>query len=119
MLRRAAHGSVLNLAGAGLSAVAVFLLTVAVTHGASRTEAGVFFAATSLFVITTSIGQLGTDVGLVYFCARAVATGRRDRLPGYLAVALVPVLAAAATRFLAANRSSPRYFSGTFSFRRA
>jgi O-antigen/teichoic acid export membrane protein len=94
-LRRAAHGSALNLVGAGLSALAVFALTVVVTHGTTRPEAGVFFAATSLFVIATSVGQLGTDTGLVYFCARAVATGRRERLRDYVTVALVPVLASA------------------------
>jgi O-antigen/teichoic acid export membrane protein len=94
-LRRAARGSALNLVGAGLSALAVFALTVVVTHGTTRLEAGLFFAATSVFVIATSVGQLGTDTGLVYFCARAVATGRPDRLRGYLAVALGPVLGCA------------------------
>ena len=91
-LRRAARGSTLNLVGAAVSAIAAFALTVAITHGATKIEAGVFFATTSLFIIATSIGQLGTNTGLVYFIARAVESRRRDLLNEYVRAALVPVL---------------------------
>ena len=99
-LGQAARGSTLNLVGAAVSAVATFALTVVVTHGASKVEAGVFFATTSLFIIATSIGQLGTNTGLVYFVARAVESRERRLLPSYVRTALVPVLVCAAVMAL-------------------
>jgi O-antigen/teichoic acid export membrane protein len=94
-LRRAARGSTLNLVGAAVSAVATFALTVVITHGTTKIEAGVFFATTSLFIIATSIGQLGTNTGLVYFIARAVESGRRHLLQAYVRAALGPVVVCA------------------------
>jgi O-antigen/teichoic acid export membrane protein len=90
-IHRAARGSTLSLLGAAVSALGTFALTVVVAHGTTQVEAGIFFATTSLFVIVTSIGQLGTDTGLVYFLARAVELDRRHLLQDYVRVALVPV----------------------------
>lgn len=91
-VRRAARGSALNLLGAGISAVATFGLTAVIAHGASKAEAGVFFSATSVFVLLVSVGQLGTTNGLVYFLARANALARVELHRPYLFVALWPVL---------------------------
>lgn len=88
-LRKAARGTALNLAGAVVAAVATFGLTVVVTRGLSRADAGVFFSATSIFVIATAVGQLGTDTGMVYFVSRARSF---DRLDAYMRAALRPVL---------------------------
>jgi len=94
-IRSAARGSTLSLLGAAVSALGTFALTVVVAHGTTQVEAGIFFATTSLFVIVTSLGQLGTDTGLVYFIARAVEHDRRHLLQDYVRVALVPVLGCA------------------------
>ena len=94
-IRSAARGSSLSLLGAAVSALGTFALTVVVAHGTTQVEAGIFFATTSLFVIVTSMGQLGTDTGLVYFIARAVEHDRRHLLQDYVRVALIPVLGCA------------------------
>jgi len=90
-VRSAARGSSLSLLGAAVSALGTFALTVVVAHGTTQTEAGIFFATTSLFVIVTSIGLLGTDTGLVYFIARAVEHDRRHLFTDYVRAALLPV----------------------------
>ena len=46
-LSRVARGSVATLAGAAISAVVGFALTVVITRGLTKTEAGVFFSVTS------------------------------------------------------------------------
>jgi len=91
-VRRAARGSTLNLAGAGISAIASFGLTALVTRADSQAVAGVFFSATSLFVLLVAIGQLGTTNGLVFFPARAQAIGHPDRTRHYIRAALIPVV---------------------------
>jgi O-antigen/teichoic acid export membrane protein len=90
--RRAARGSLANLAGAAVSAAATFALTVVVTRGISRPAAGVFFTATSLFLLATSVGQLGSGSGLVYFLSRCRARGTQGLVAAYLRAALRPVL---------------------------
>lgn len=94
-LDRMMRGGVANLIGAAVTAVCTFGLTVAVARGVSRADAGVFFSVTSLFLVATAIGQLGTQTALVYFLARARAAGRTERFDAYLRTALVPVLAVA------------------------
>lgn len=80
-----------SLLGAGVGAVATFVLTVVVTRGAEPAEAGVFFVATSLFLVLANVCALGTQTGLVYFVARSGATDGYARVRGWLRVALVPV----------------------------
>lgn len=92
-LGRVARGSTINLAGAGVSAVANFGLTVLVTRLASQSTAGVFFSVTSLFLLATSLGQLGTNTGLVYFLSGARARGEQHQYATYMRVARRPVLA--------------------------
>jgi O-antigen/teichoic acid export membrane protein len=92
-LRGMARGSAVNLVGAACTAVANFGLMVVVTHGFSRAEAGIFFSATSLFLLLMAVGQLGTGTGLVYFISRARALGDVRMLSVYLRTASVPVLA--------------------------
>lgn len=94
-LSSVARGSAANLIGAVVSAVCSFGLAVVITRGMSRTDAGVFFSVTSVFLIATAVGQLGTDSGLVYFLSRARRLDITGRIPDYLRAALVPVLATA------------------------
>lgn len=91
-IRRAARGSALTLVGSGVSAVAAFAITIVVTRLTSPIEAGVFFSATSLFLLATALGRLGTNTGLVYFISRARAQGEPSLARAYMRVALGPVL---------------------------
>lgn len=100
-LDRAARGSVLNLAGSGVAAVAALLTTVAVTRLTSQVEAGVFFVATSFFLLAVGLGQLGTNTGLVYFLSGARARGELAHSATYMRTAAVPVVLLAAVMGLA------------------
>lgn len=94
-LQRAARGSAWNLLGSAVSGIATFLLTVAVTRLASQTEAGMFFSATSLFLMATSLGQLGANTGIVYFLSGARARGELHHSTSYMKTAIRPVLVVA------------------------
>lgn len=106
-MSRAARGSALNLAGAAVSAVSNFLLTVAVTRGAPKDVAGTLFAVTALFLLASSIGRLGTDTGLVYFISRARADGDAGRVRGYVRTAGRPVVLVAALMAVLMLASAP------------
>ena len=92
---RLARGGTANLLGAAITGICTFALTVVVTRGISREAAGVFFSVTSLFLVATTVGQLGTQTGLVYFIARSRAAGRADRISAYVRTAMRPMLALA------------------------
>ncbi|HEX2316828.1 MAG TPA: oligosaccharide flippase family protein, partial [Thermomonospora sp.] len=86
------RGSVLNIAGAGLSAVAQILVVAIVTNAFSPDEAGVFFAATSAFLLFGTIAKLGAQTGLVYFIARFRSLGTPERIAPVVRLALRPVV---------------------------
>lgn len=94
-LGRAARGSALNLGGSVISAVANLALTIMITRLVSSEDAGVFFSATSLFLLAVAVSQLGTSTGLVYFLSRARALGELKHAKTYMRTAMVPVLTAA------------------------
>lgn len=94
-LRRAARGSMLNLFGSAVGAAATFALAVAITRLSTAAEAGVFFSATSLFLIATSLGRLGTNTGLVYFISGARAKGEPGKAAAYMRMATAPVMGVA------------------------
>ncbi|MFC4149364.1 lipopolysaccharide biosynthesis protein [Micromonospora mangrovi] len=89
----AARQGFANLVGVGIAAVAGFGLNIVITRGWSVRDAGMFFAATSAFMIAVSAARLGTDVGTVYFVSRQRTLGQRDRIRGTILVGLLPVLA--------------------------
>ncbi|HET6876608.1 MAG TPA: oligosaccharide flippase family protein [Jatrophihabitans sp.] len=95
MLTRMARGSTASLVGAAITAVCTFAVAVAVARGLSRADAGVFFTATSLFLLATSVGQLGTQTSLVYFLSRARSQRRTSAIDAYVRIAVRPVLAVA------------------------
>lgn len=93
-LTRLARGGVLNLVGAAVSAAASFAFVVLLTRASSSTDAGLFFAATGVFVVVTSVARLGAPTGVVYFISRARAargSGALGGLGGIVRVALAPV----------------------------
>jgi len=87
-----ARGSTANLLGAVVSIASTLGLTLAVTRGLSPASAGVFFAVTSLFLLTTAVGQLGTNTGLVYFLSRARSLGTPQAYRTLYRTATRPVL---------------------------
>src|SRR3954452_15877848 len=90
-----ARGSTANLVGAFVTAVTTFAGTIGVTRGLSQASAGVFFSMTSLFLLATITGQLGTGTGLVYFLSRCRALGTPHLVSGYVRAALRPVFVTA------------------------
>ena len=83
-----ARGSTANLVGAIVTAITTFAGTIVVTRGLSQANAGVFFSMTSLFLLATITGQLGTGTGLVYFLSRCRALNTPHLISGYVRAAL-------------------------------
>ncbi|TNY37221.1 lipopolysaccharide biosynthesis protein [Thermomonospora catenispora] len=94
-LRSLARGGTLNMVGAAVTAAAQFLAVAVVTRGFSPREAGIFFAATTVFLVGLALSRLGTDIGLVYHIARARALEATGRATAFVRTAVPPVLAAA------------------------
>jgi O-antigen/teichoic acid export membrane protein len=94
-LGSAARSGTLSLAGAAVSAVLGAVFTVLVTRGTDRDTAGVFFAATSVFLLLLAVARLGTGTGVVYFFTRHRALGSPSLLWPALRSATVPVVAVA------------------------
>lgn len=93
-LAGAARSGVLNLVGAGASAVLGFVLTVAATRLLPVDVAGVFFAAMSVFLIASTVAGVGAGVGSVYLLSRRRATGQAAGLRAVFQVAVPPTLVA-------------------------
>ena len=93
-LRGVARGGALNLVGAGVTTLVTLGTTLAIARALSKTGAGTFFAATSLFLLVESLVVSGATTGLVYFIARGRAVGRFADVRRSLRVSFVPVLVA-------------------------
>lgn len=91
-MSRVARGSSLNLAGAVVTGGANFALAIVLTRGLPTAEAGLFFSVSSLFLIATAVGQLGTNTGLVFFVSRCRALNRTAFVDSYVRAAAKPVL---------------------------
>jgi O-antigen/teichoic acid export membrane protein len=91
-LQKMARGSTLNLFAAACMGIVNFLMVVTITRAFTQAQAGIFFAATSLFLIVVALGQLGTSTGMVYFVSRALSLETVDLLASYVRAALWPVL---------------------------
>lgn len=92
ILARVARGGALNLGGALLSAIASLGLTVVVTQNFSRSVAGAFFVAMSLFLIVEAVANLGAYNGAIYFIARLRALHADRRIPAIMRATVIPVL---------------------------
>ncbi len=91
-----ARRSSMSVLGSIFAAIANVALVVVVTRGFDQRSAGLFFTATSLFLLLEVACRLGTTTGLVYFIPRFRVTGQAARLRPLLRVALWPVLLASA-----------------------
>ena len=89
---RIARGGALNLLGAVITSITGVVLVIVVTRALPPSEAGIFFALTSLFLLAEMVARLGTSTGLVYFIARFRALGQTDRIRACQRVALIPVV---------------------------
>lgn len=79
-----------------MSALATFALTAAVARMyPSQQDAGILFAATSLFLIASNLGALGTANGLVFFISGARGRRELSTVSRYMRIALPPVLVVA------------------------
>src|SRR5258708_14236991 len=100
-LARVARGGATNLGGALLSAIASLGLTVVVTQNFSRSVAGAFFVAMSLFLIVEAVANLGAYNGTIYFIARLRALHADRRIPAIMRATVIPVLISSAAGALA------------------
>ena len=91
-LRGVALGGIANLAGSAVSGGAGLVITWLVAAALGPAGAGLFFAATSAFLIAISLARLGTPTGLVYWIARLKAAGAFGAVRGVLRIALTPVV---------------------------
>ncbi|GIH04444.1 hypothetical protein Rhe02_25110 [Rhizocola hellebori] len=87
----AARGGLGNLVGAGVAGAAGVGVTWLAARGLGPAAAGSFFAATSAFVLVSSIARLGTSTALVYWPARLRAQGRPELIAQCLRIGLFPV----------------------------
>lgn len=94
-VRAVGRGGAFNLAGAGVSAVFAIVLSIVVARGLSQNDTGMFFAATSFFLIMAAIARLGTPLGLVYFLSRLRELGESAQVGAVIRIALGPVIVVA------------------------
>jgi O-antigen/teichoic acid export membrane protein len=75
-LERIARGGTLSVAGAGVAALSGFVVVALITNGYSKSEAGVLFSASSLFLVLVALAGLGMEVGLGRFVMRYLVEAR-------------------------------------------
>ncbi|MEV2267694.1 lipopolysaccharide biosynthesis protein [Nonomuraea africana] len=88
-LGRVARAGLAGVTGAGVSALAQFLLVVVVTRTFSAEQAGAFFTAIALALMVAGIVKLDAGNGLIYFVARAKTFDYRG-ISGYVRAAVIP-----------------------------
>lgn len=91
-LTHVARGGAIGLVGAAVSSLAGFLLVLVVTNRFASNTAGLFFTATSAFLLLTAMATLGSETGLGRFMLRYEALGRRGDIPFTLRAAMRPTL---------------------------
>ncbi len=92
-LTHVARGGAIGLVGAGVSAVSGFVLVLVVTNRYPADAAGLFFTATSLFLLLSAVATLGTETGLGRFLLRYEAHDRRGDIPPTLRAAFRATIA--------------------------
>lgn len=115
-MRGVARGTTASLMGAAVMAGAQVAITLLITRTVDSTTAGVFFGCTSLFLLATTLGMLGTNTGMVYFVARGRAQQRFSDIPTYFRAGSWPVMAVACAMsvllFLSAHSLATTIASG-------
>ena len=83
------------MVGAGATALLNLLIVVAITRAYDKTDAGIIFAATAVFVLVEATVKLGTDYGIVHFVSSAHARHEPARVSAAISASLIPVAFAA------------------------
>lgn len=95
-LTHIARGGAIGLVGAGVSAISGFVLVLVVTNRYPADAAGLFFTATSTFMLLVAVATLGTETGLGRFLLRYEAQDRRGDIPPTLRAAFRTTLGCSA-----------------------
>ena len=94
--RGIAWAGAVNLVGGAVGSVIGLLLAAIVGHHLGTVGAGTYFLVVAVFMIVSSVAELGADTGLVRYVSAARARGRESDVPRLARVALGPVLVAGA-----------------------
>ncbi len=100
-LKAVARGGGANLVGAAVTAVANLLLSVVVARALSTADAGIFFSITSLLLVLSTLGRLGTSGGAVYFLPRLRVLGSAAEIGEAVRLSVRPALVASGVLGLA------------------
>jgi O-antigen/teichoic acid export membrane protein len=93
-LRRIGRGGSQNLAASGVAALLGILLSIIVARSFTKSDTGLYFAATSVVLLIATVARLGTAIGLVYWVARLREQGRYREILPVVRLAMRPVVAA-------------------------
>lgn len=83
-----------NLVGGVVGSVIGLVLAALVGRSLGTEGAGTYFLVVAVFMIVSSLAELGADTGLVRFVSAARATGRLADVPHLVRIAIGPVLLA-------------------------
>jgi O-antigen/teichoic acid export membrane protein len=117
VLGNVVRGGAFALAGTASAAVMGFALTLVVTRGLTKSEAGEFFTTTALFLVLLAFTAFGVAAGVVRFVPRFLVHDRGEDVRKLLVVAVVPVLVASVVMsvvlWLSADSLSHRFSDGS------
>ena len=85
-----ARRGTLNLVGASVSGLLSFVLVVIVTRTLHAVGAGLFFEATSIFMLAGTAASFGSDTALVRFISQDRAKGINEHIRRHIIVGVVP-----------------------------
>jgi O-antigen/teichoic acid export membrane protein len=85
-----ARRGTLNLIGASVSGLLNFALVVIVTRTLHTVGAGLFFEATSVFILVGTAAKFGSDTALVRFISHDRAKGMTEYIRRHIVVGVVP-----------------------------
>jgi O-antigen/teichoic acid export membrane protein len=85
-----ARRGTLNLVGAAVSGVLNFALVVIVTRTLHKAGAGLFFEATSVFLLAGAVAKFGSDTALVRFISQDRAKGLTDHIRRHIIAGIGP-----------------------------
>jgi O-antigen/teichoic acid export membrane protein len=91
-LRRLARGGAGGLLASVITGLGGLAFITIAARAFPKTEVGVVFTLTSLFLIALAVVTLGSDIGLVRFVAMGLVDKRRDDAAGVMMATLVPVV---------------------------
>lgn len=90
--RGIAWAGAVNLVGGAIGSVVGLLLAAIVGRHLGTVGAGTYFLVVAVFMIVSSVAELGADTGLVRYVSAARARGRAADVPRLVRLALGPVV---------------------------